>query len=87
VLTAPSDHPAFDFVSRCFGPKFGIDEDPVTGSSHCALAPYWADQLGTRELTAYQASKRGGVVRVRLDGDRTHLAGRAVTVATGELVG
>jgi PhzF family phenazine biosynthesis protein len=87
VLTASSDDPAFDFVSRCFGPKFGIDEDPVTGSSHCALAPYWADRLGKRELTAYQASKRGGVVHVRLDGDRTHLAGRAVTVATGELVG
>jgi PhzF family phenazine biosynthesis protein len=86
VLTAPSDDPAFDFVSRCFGPKFGIDEDPVTGSSHCALGPYWADQLGKLELTGYQASTRGGVVHVRVDGDRTHLAGRAVTVARGELV-
>jgi PhzF family phenazine biosynthesis protein len=86
VVTAPSDDPAFDFVSRCFGPKFGIDEDPVTGSAHCALGPYWAERLGTTEVTGYQASARGGVVRVRIDGDRTHLAGRAVTVARGELV-
>jgi PhzF family phenazine biosynthesis protein len=86
VLTAPSDDPAYDFVSRCFGPKFGIDEDPVTGSAHCALGPYWADQLGKQELTGYQASARGGVVRVRVDGVRAHLAGRAITVAQGELV-
>jgi PhzF family phenazine biosynthesis protein len=86
VLTAPSDDQGFDFVSRCFGPKFGIDEDPVTGSAHCALGPYWAERLGKTELTGYQASARGGVVRVRLDRDRTRLAGRAVTVARGELV-
>ena len=86
VVTAPADDPAVDFVSRCFGPKFGIEEDPVTGSAHCALGPYWASRLGKTELTGYQASARGGVVRVRLDGDRTHLAGRAITVARGELV-
>lgn len=86
VLTAQSDDPAVDFVSRCFGPRFGIDEDPVTGSAHCALGPYWEDQLGKRELTGYQASARGGVVRVRVDGDRTHLGGRAYIVARGELV-
>ena len=86
VVTAPSDDPAFDFVSRCFGPKFGIDEDPVTGSAHCALGPYWSDRLGKTGLTGYQASARGGVVRVRLAGDRTHLAGRAFTIARGELV-
>jgi PhzF family phenazine biosynthesis protein len=86
VLTASSDDPAFDFVSRCFGPKFGIDEDPVTGSAHCALGPYWAERLGKQELTGYQASARGGVVRVRVDGDRTHLAGRAITVTRGEVV-
>jgi PhzF family phenazine biosynthesis protein len=86
VLTSPSDDPAHDFVSRCFGPKFGIDEDPVTGSAHCALGPYWAKRIGKRELTGYQASARGGVVRVRVDGDRTALAGRAVTVARGELL-
>jgi PhzF family phenazine biosynthesis protein len=86
VLTARADDPAYDFVSRCFGPKFGIDEDPVTGSSHCALGPYWAERLGKDDLTGYQASARGGVVRVRVDGDRTRLGGRAVTVARGELL-
>ncbi len=86
VVTARSDDRAHDFVSRCFGPKFGIDEDPVTGSAHCALGPYWAERLGKMELTGYQASARGGVVRVRVDGDRTALGGRAVTVTRGELV-
>jgi len=86
VVTARSDDPRYDFVSRCFGPKFGIDEDPVTGSAHCALGPYWAERLGKTELSAYQASARGGVVRVRVDGDRTALGGRAVTVTRGELV-
>jgi PhzF family phenazine biosynthesis protein len=86
VLTARADDAAYDFVSRCFGPKFGIDEDPVTGSAHCALGPYWAERLGKNELTGYQASARGGVVRVRVDGDRTVLGGRAVTVTRGELV-
>jgi predicted PhzF superfamily epimerase YddE/YHI9 len=86
VVTAPSDDPAYDFVSRCFGPKFGIDEDPVTGSAHCALGPYWAARLGKSELTGYQASARGGVVRVRTDGERTLLGGRAVTVTRGELL-
>lgn len=87
VLTARADDDtAYDFVSRCFGPKFGIDEDPVTGSAHCALGPYWAERLGKTELTGYQASARGGVVLVRVDGDRTALAGRAVTVTRGELV-
>ena len=86
VVTARSDDPAYDFVSRCFGPKFGIDEDPVTGSAHCALGPYWAERLGKTELTGYQASARGGVVRVRVEGDRTVLGGRAVTITRGELV-
>jgi PhzF family phenazine biosynthesis protein len=86
VLTARADTPAYDFVSRCFGPKFGIDEDPVTGSAHCALGPYWAERLAKTELTGYQASARGGVVHVRVDGDRTVLGGRAVTVTRGELV-
>src|SRR5205823_5802166 len=81
-----SDDPRYDFVSRCFGPKFGIDEDPVTGSAHCALGPYWAERFGKTELIGYQASARGGVVLVRVDGDRTALAGRAVTVTRGELV-
>lgn len=76
----------YDFVSRCFFPAVGIDEDPVTGSAHCALAPYWAARLGHDEMTAYQASARGGVVRVRLAGERVFLRGRAVTVLEGELL-
>ncbi|HVG23426.1 MAG TPA: PhzF family phenazine biosynthesis protein [Thermoanaerobaculia bacterium] len=75
-----------DFVSRFFGPAVGVDEDPVTGSAHCALTPYWAAKLGKDAMTAYQASKRGGIVRVRLAGDRVKLGGQAVTVLRGELV-
>jgi PhzF family phenazine biosynthesis protein len=74
-----------DFVSRYFAPRYGIDEDAVTGAAHCALAPYWADRLGDAELRGYQASSRGGTVAVRLAADRVILGGRAVTVARGEL--
>jgi predicted PhzF superfamily epimerase YddE/YHI9 len=76
----------FDFVSRFFCPAMGVDEDPVTGSAHCVLAPFWAARLGRRELTGFQASARGGEVRVRLRGDRVLLGGRAVTVSAGELL-
>jgi PhzF family phenazine biosynthesis protein len=76
----------FDFVSRFFAPGSGIDEDPVTGSAHCALAPYWGAKLGKREMTGFQASKRGGVVKVELRGDRVILRGQAVTVLRGELL-
>jgi PhzF family phenazine biosynthesis protein len=76
----------YDFVSRFFAPGSGVDEDPVTGSAHCCLTPYWSAKLGKSEMIAYQASKRGGVVRVRLAGDRVKLAGNAVTVFRGELV-
>jgi PhzF family phenazine biosynthesis protein len=76
----------FDFVSRFFAPGSGIDEDQVTGSAHCALTPYWAPKLGKTEMTAFQASPRGGVVKVRLDGDRVFLLGQAVTVLRGELL-
>jgi PhzF family phenazine biosynthesis protein len=86
MITAPSDAPEFDFVSRFFAPASGIDEDPVTGSSHCCLGPFWAQRLGKRELVGFQASRRGGVVRVRVDGERVALGGRAVTVLRGELV-
>jgi PhzF family phenazine biosynthesis protein len=75
-----------DFVSRFFAPAAGIPEDPVTGSAHCALAPFWAERLGKRAMTAFQVSHRGGVVRVRLEGDRVRLGGQAVTVLRGELV-
>ena len=76
----------FDFVSRFFAPGSGVDEDPVTGSAHTALAPYWAGHLGKTEMIGYQASARGGVVKVRLEGDRVILGGQAVTVMTGELL-
>ena len=84
-ITSRADDDRYDFVSRVFGPAHGIDEDPVTGSTHCVLSRYWADRLGRTELTGYQASRRGGVVHVRLAGDRTLLAGHAVTVLEGEL--
>jgi PhzF family phenazine biosynthesis protein len=85
IVTARSDDPDFDFISRFFAPQSGVDEDPVTGSAHCALAPYWAAKLRKPEMTAYQASERGGVVRVRPEGDRVILGGRAVTVFEAEL--
>jgi PhzF family phenazine biosynthesis protein len=87
IVTAAATTPGYDFVSRCFGPRFGIDEDPVTGSSHCALGPLWAARLGRNELRALQVSARGGAMIVRTDGsDRVDLIGRAVTVLAGELV-
>jgi PhzF family phenazine biosynthesis protein len=75
-----------DVVSRFFAPGAGIDEDPVTGSAHCCLGPYWAGKLGKTTLVCYQASERGGTVRVRLAGDRVKLSGRAVTVMRGDLL-
>jgi PhzF family phenazine biosynthesis protein len=86
IVTAPSADPARHFVSRFFAPAAGIPEDPVTGSAHCALAPFWGERLGKTELVGYQASRRGGTVRVRLVGDRVHLGGQAVTVLRGELL-
>jgi len=80
IVTARSSTPGFDFISRFFAPGSGIDEDPVTGSAHTALGPYWGGKLGKAEMTGYQASARGGVVRVRLNGDRIILGGQAVTV-------
>jgi len=85
IVTAKSTSPEFDFISRFFAPGSGIDEDPVTGSAHTALAPYWADILGKQEMTGFQASARGGVVKVRMAGDRVKLGGQAVTVMTGVL--
>lgn len=86
IVTAPSDDARFDFISRFFAPAMGVDEDPVCGSAHCCLTPYWAERLGKTELTAFQASARGGVLRLRLNGDRVVLGGRAVTVWQGELL-
>ena len=86
IVTAPSSLPDVDFVSRFFAPGSGVDEDPVTGSAHCALGPFWGERFGLTELTGFQASRRGGIVHVVLDGDRVLLAGRAVTVFRGELL-
>ena len=85
IVTSRASNGKYDFVSRFFAPGSGIDEDPVTGSAHCCLAPFWAERLGKSEFVAYQASARGGTLRVRLDGDRVKLGGRAVTVLRGEL--
>ena len=85
IVTSRSDDPRFDFVSRYFAPGVGIDEDPVTGSAHCCLAPFWSARLGRLDLTGFQASSRGGIVQVRVRGDRTILGGQAVTVVRGEL--
>jgi predicted PhzF superfamily epimerase YddE/YHI9 len=73
-------------VSRCFFPREGIPEDPVTGSAHCKLAPYWAERLGKNELIAYQASKRSGIIKVRYEHNRVHLTGEAVTVLEGKFL-
>ncbi|MGD1147167.1 MAG: PhzF family phenazine biosynthesis protein [Thermoanaerobaculaceae bacterium] len=86
IVTAPAASPEYDFVSRFFAPKVGVDEDPVTGSAHCCLAPFWAARLGKTEMSAYQASARGGALSVRVAGDRVFLGGRAVTVLRGELL-
>lgn len=88
IATARAEDPGrgYDFVSRCFFPNVGIDEDPVTGSAHTALAPYWSERLGRPGLTGLQASPRSGHVRTELHGDRTLLSGRAVTVIEGELL-
>ena len=88
IVTSRGDKDSeYDFVSRFFAPGLGIDEDPVTGAAHCCLAPYWRDRLGQDSFFAYQASARGGVVKVKYDGgDRVLLQGQAVTVMRGELV-
>ncbi|MEW5826430.1 MAG: PhzF family phenazine biosynthesis protein [Candidatus Bipolaricaulota bacterium] len=84
MVTARSATAGVDFVSRFFAPGVGIDEDPVTGSAHCALAPYWAQKLAKDDLSAHQASARGGFVRCHLAGDRVLLSGKAVTIFRGE---
>jgi PhzF family phenazine biosynthesis protein len=86
IVTAASDEPPYDFVSRFFAPAAGIDEDPVTGSAHCCLAPFWQGRLGKAEMDAVQASARGGVLKVRVEGGRVRIGGRAVTVLRGDLI-
>lgn len=85
VVTSRASNGKYDFVSRFFAPAVGVDEDPVTGSAHCCLTPFWSSRLGKNEMLAYQASRRGGIMRVRHDGDRVRLGGRAVTIFRGEL--
>jgi PhzF family phenazine biosynthesis protein len=85
VVSAFNAGSEYDFVSRFFGPSVGVDEDPATGSSHCCLGPHWAEKTGRTEFTAYQASARGGWMRVAVRGERVELTGNAVTVLRGEL--
>jgi predicted PhzF superfamily epimerase YddE/YHI9 len=85
IVTARSDDPQFDFVSRFFAPALGVDEDPVCGSAHCCLGPFWGERLGKSEMVGYQASARGGVVFVEVHGERVILGGEGVIFATGEI--
>jgi predicted PhzF superfamily epimerase YddE/YHI9 len=86
IVTCRADGQEFDFISRFFAPGLGVNEDPVTGSAHCCLAPYWYEKMKKPELVAYQASERGGTVRMRFSGgERVQIGGRAVTVWKGDL--
>ncbi|MCL4562397.1 MAG: PhzF family phenazine biosynthesis protein [Chloroflexi bacterium] len=86
IVTSPAETPGFDFVSRFFAPAVGINEDPVTGSAHTCLTPYWTARLGKEQLMGFQASARGGVLKVRMDGSRVIIAGQAVTILKAELI-
>jgi PhzF family phenazine biosynthesis protein len=86
IVTSPPTTHGYDFISRFFAPAAGIAEDPVTGSAHCCLADYWGRKLGKTTMVGYQASARGGVVQVRVAGDRVLLSGHAITVIRGELL-
>lgn len=84
IVTAAADEQGFDMVSRFFAPAMGVNEDPVCGSAHCCLAPYWGQRLGKGKLTAFQASARGGILHLRTEGDRVVLGGEAVIVWRGD---
>ncbi len=86
IVTSASESSDYDFISRFFAPAAGVNEDPVTGSAHACLGPFWGERLGKREMRAYQASARGGVLRIKLDGERVRIAGQAVTVFEGQLL-
>ena len=86
IVTSQCTTGRYDFVSRFFAPAVGVNEDPVTGSAHCCLGPFWAGRMGKDTFLAYQASPRGGVVRVSVQGERVMLGGQAVTVLRGELL-
>ncbi|MGB9839034.1 PhzF family phenazine biosynthesis protein [Thermovenabulum sp.] len=85
ILTSASSNPEFDFISRFFAPAVGINEDPVTGSAHCCLGPYWSNKLKKDSLIAYQASKRGGILKLRILKERIHIGGKAVTFFKTEI--
>jgi len=87
IVTSRSANPEYDFVSRFFAPGLGVPEDPVTGSAHCCLGAYWHKRLGKNEMNAYQASKRGGKLRITVTGDRVYIGGKAVTVFCAEFAG
>ena len=87
IVTSPADSPQFDFVSRFFAPSIGINEDPVTGSSHCTLTPYWSERLRKTIMSALQVSSRGGVLKVRMSGERVYISGQAVTVFAASISG
>jgi predicted PhzF superfamily epimerase YddE/YHI9 len=86
IVTSRSLSAGYDFVSRFFAPAVGVEEDPVTGSAHCCLGPYWGSKLGKKALIAYQASSRGGILRVGLKDDRVLIGGQAVTVLRADLL-
>jgi predicted PhzF superfamily epimerase YddE/YHI9 len=86
IVTSCASGVDYDYVSRFFAPASGVDEDPVTGSAHCCLGPFWKERLGRDNLVGYQASARGGFVRTRCEGDRVFLSGQAMTMLRGELV-
>lgn len=85
IVTARSEKPGIDFISRYFAPWIGVNEDPVTGSSHTILGPYWGQKLRKSHLVAWQASARGGLLKIRVSGERTYISGQAVTVFSGQL--
>jgi PhzF family phenazine biosynthesis protein len=85
IVTAPSEDPLYDFCLRCFAPALGIDEDPVTGSAHCALVPFWHSKTGKKEFVSHQVSKRSGILKVSLKGDRVDISGQAITIFKAEL--
>jgi PhzF family phenazine biosynthesis protein len=86
IVTATSDDKKYDFCVRCFAPALGIDEDPVTGSAHCALVPFWSMKTGRMDFVSHQVSKREGILKVSLKGDRVEISGQARTIIRGELL-
>ena len=86
IVTAPSSDPEYDFCVRCFAPALGIDEDPVTGSAHCSLVPFWHDKTGRTDFVSHQVSKRSGILKVFLKSGRVEISGQAKTIFKAELL-